>query len=102
MSKDTDLLDMKLENLRSEIWEYKIYLEICAITIFFILTTNLGTTQGLEQLRKGDLLSLLIVSSSLIILIIVVYIFIRLIHLSNSGVRGVMKEKKDLNEDWLK
>lgn len=102
MSKDSDILDMRLESLKNEIWEYKIYLEVCAITLFFILSTYLGTNYGLDMLSKGDILSQIILLTALILLFACVYMFIKLIYLSRARIRKIVEERKMLMQEWFK
>ena len=75
MTKDIDIVNAKIESLKIEISEYKAYIEICAITIIFILTAFFGTQNGIDQIKTGTSISRIIVITSLILMGAIIYLF---------------------------
>ena len=101
MSKDSDILEAKFELLKNEVWESKIYLEVCAITLFFILTTFLGTDYGLNQIQQGQPLGQIILITALILLLVTIYLFIRIIYLAKGKIKQTLNDKKMILQEWL-
>ena len=102
MNRDSEILDMKLEYLRSEVLEYKIYLEVCAITLFFVIITFLGTTAGIKQISEGSVLGYVILTTAIILFIAIVYMFYRIVYISKTSMKQVEFDKKMILQEWLK
>jgi hypothetical protein len=102
MTDDIDIINAKIEMLKSEIFEYKLYVEICAITIIFVVATFFATQNGADQIRAGTNLSYLIILNTLILIGAVIYMFSRIIYLSSTSIRKVMNDKKEALLNWLK
>ncbi len=101
MSSDLDVIDAKISLLKSEIVEYRLYIEICAITILFVIILFFGTSSGVNQL-KTNFIGHLIIFSVIIILGLMIYMFSRVIYISKFSMRGIISNKKMILQDWLK
>jgi hypothetical protein len=101
MSGDLDVIEGQVELLKGEILEYRLYIEICAITILFIIILFFGSSTSVNQL-KTNFLGHLIISSVVIILGLMIYMFSRVVYISKFSIKSTLKDKKLLLEDWLK
>jgi len=102
MTDDLDIINAKIELLKSEILEYKLYIEICAITIVFVIVTFFGTQNGIDQIRAGTNLSFVIILTALILVVAIIYMFSRVIYLSSASVRHVLNDKREVLLSFLK
>ena len=101
MKKETDLLNMKMELLRSELFENRVYMEVAAITIFFMIIGFLGTNRGLAQIYEGTAMGYIMLFTAIALLIIIIYMFGQILYTINKKMEKVKKQKKVLIRDFI-
>lgn len=102
MTEDLEMINAKIELLKSEIFEYKVYIEICAITIVFVIATFFRTQNGIAQIRAGTNLSYVIILTTFILIGTIIYMYSRIAYLSSGSIRKIMDDKKEIIQSWLK
>lgn len=94
MNSDTENLDLRLELLKHELIEYKIYVEICAITLFFLMISYIKKTGIGSDSTFNLLLNYLILISSVILFLAIVLMTSRIIYLINTDFKKFKHCKK--------
>ena len=102
MSNDErKLLDLKLEMLRHDLMENKIYIEMASVTLFFIILAFLGTDHGMRQLAQRTMLGYVILINAALLFIAIAYMFINILYTINSKMEKIKQQKKGLLRNWL-
>lgn len=102
MTNDVDIINIKIEFLKSEIAEYKVYIENCTMTLIYIITVFFGAKNSIDQITSSSILNYVIISSGLILIGAIIYMVLMIIYLSKRSLNQVMNDKKEVLHSWLR
>lgn len=94
MDEDIGVLELKFELLNQELIEYKIFIEICAITIFFLLMVYIKKLFLTHTTIIDIVLNYIIIFSAVILFITIIIMTGRLIYLINTELKTMKSYKK--------
>lgn len=92
---------MEMEMLNADIQEYRVYMEICGITLLFVFAAFLTSEYGMSEIRNRSILGYTILFTAGILLIAVIYMLMRIVYITKSRMKDVNEEKKALIRDWV-
>ena len=93
MDENLNLLELRYELLKQELIEYKIYIEICAITIFFLLTVYIKKLVITNESVTNLVLNYIIIISAIILFVSIILMTARIIYLLNTDMKTIKSYK---------
>lgn len=102
MSQEKEILDAELLMLKSEVLESKIYIEIGAITLLFVITMFINDVTFRNHVELNQTYKYISILVTLIIALIIIYLFINITFTIYRKMYKIKEQEKMFLRDFTK
>lgn len=98
---DNDLLNTKMELLKTDVSEAQIYIEAVSITLLFIMISLLNLNSIKQIMFQKTAIGYIIVVSIILLIILMIYMFLNIYFTIYKRMKKIKNQKRILLRNWI-